>query len=640
MFRNRLLALESKLESCFARTPMAEAAIPLERFLNIRSSNGATFSPDGRFLAFLNNTTGVPQLWQVPVEGGWPTLLTFAHDAVRGAAYSPTQHQLVFSMDTGGNERTQLHLLRGKAGGTDHGLGDGWDAIDLSREPKAIHQFGGWSHDGNRFAFAANRTKPDRFDVYVQKLGQEARLLKEGPGGYYSPIGWSPDDRLLLISRNMSNFNHDLFTLDVESGAERHLTPHEGDAQFDAPRWSADGKTILCASNFGGMDITTFTTIDLASGKITTTKPRAHELETIEVSKKGRWIALVYNENGRSRVFLRNERDEPHVAGPDLSLELPLGVIAGLEFSPDETKLAMTFDGPRHNPDVWIWDFEKKKPRQLTHSSRAGIAFSNFVEPELVKFKSFDGLEIPAWFYAPKPGTPEAGQGLAPVIVYPHGGPESQTRPNFSALFQYFVSRGYGIFAPNVRGSSGYGTRFMNLDNTVKRMDSVKDMAHGVMWLHESGRADPKRIAVYGGSYGGFMVLAGVTNYPDLFAAGVDVVGIANFATFLENTGAYRRANREAEYGNLREHADFFKQISPIHHVDKIKCPMMVIHGANDPRVPVGEAEQIVAALKQRGVPVEYLRYEDEGHGLVKLKNRLDAYPRMVAFLDKHLRKG
>jgi dipeptidyl aminopeptidase/acylaminoacyl peptidase len=283
------------------------------------------------------------------------------------------------------------------------------------------------------------------------------------------------------------------------------------------------------------------------------------------------------------------------------------------------------------------------------------------VEPELIHYKTFDGRKIPAWFY--RPGKVEERRsridegksktaserrdpqssildphGLPPVIIYPHGGPESQTRPNFVALFQYFLERGYAILAPNVRGSTGYGTTYMNLDNTTKRMDSVADLAHAAHWLRDEKKGDPKRLAVYGGSYGGFMVLASVTHYPDLWAAGIDVVGIANFVTFMEKTGAYRRAHREAEYGNLREHREFFDKISPIHHVDKIKCPMMVIHGANDPRVPVEEAEQIVSALKKRGIPVEYLRYVDEGHGLAKLKNRLDAYPKMAAFLDKYLK--
>src|SRR5262249_28607813 len=279
--------------------------------------------------------------------------------------------------------------------------------------------------------------------------------------------------------------------------------------------------------------------------------------------------------------------------------------------------------GPRHNPDVWVWDLKENKARQLTHSSRAGIPFSGFVEPKLIEYKTFDGRLIPAWFYRPA----DTGGRLPPVVVYPHGGPESQTRPAFNALFQYFLQRGYAILAPNVRGSSGYGTAYMNLDNTTKRMDSVADLAHAAYWLRDQKQGDPKRLAVYGGSYGGFMVLAAGTHYPHPWAAGIDVGGICHFVTFIEKTGACRRAHREAEYGTRREPRASFEKIRPIHLVDKIKCRLMLIHGATDPGVPIAEAEQIVAALKRRAVPVESLRYEEGGHGLAKPKNRLDAYP-------------
>ncbi len=624
----------------------------LERFLNIRAASGPSFSPDGRFVAFLTNTTGVTQLWQVPVEGGWPTQLTFTGESVRGVWYCPTRHELIFSMDIGGNERTQLFRLTGVDGEKSHSLGDGWDYADISNHPKAIHGFGGWSRDGSRIAFSANRVKDNRFDIYVQTVASggrqaagtpAARLVAEGPGGYYSAVGWSPDDRAILVSRSESNFNQDLYLVypDAEGANVRHLTPHQGDVQYESPRWSADGKAVYCTNTHGGRDKAGLARIDVATGKIEFIETPEHEVEAVEVSHKGRWLAWLVNVEGKSVLKLKDTHSGKVLEPPTL----PLGVVSTLEFSLDEEKLAFTFDGPRYNPDIWIWDLRMNKLRQLTHSSRAGIPFSTFVEPELVHYKSFDGRMIPAWFYPPRPPHPqplspkgERGEGLPPVIVYPHGGPESQTRPSFAAIFQYFLHRGYGILAPNVRGSSGYGTAYMNLDNTIKRMDSVKDLAHAVHWLRDQKKADPNRIAVYGGSYGGFMVLAGVTNYPDLFAAGIDAVGIANFATFLENTGPYRRAHREAEYGNLRDHREFLEKISPIHHVDKIKCPMLIIHGANDPRVPIGEAEQIVAALKKRGVPVEYLRYEDEGHGLAKLKNRLDAYPKMVDFLDKHLK--
>jgi dipeptidyl aminopeptidase/acylaminoacyl peptidase len=607
------------------------ATFPIERFLNIRSATAPTFSPDGRFIAFLSNITGVAQLWQVPVEGGWPMQLTFANDSVRTAHYCPTRHEIVYSMDVGGNERTQLYWLYGVGGGTDHAIGEGWNNDDLTHEPKAIHTFGGWSHDGERIAFSANREDASRFDIYVQKVGdRDAKRLAKGPGGYYTAVGWSLDDRWLLVSSNESNDNQDLFLIEVATGKERPLTPHKGEVQYHAPEWSADGRTIYCASTAEGRDLLAPAAIDVESGKLTYLEKPVHEVEAVTTSPKGRWLAYLLNVEGKSDLRLRDLKTGKTISAPDL----PLGVVTGLAFAPDDSRLAFSFDGPRHNGDVWVWDLSANKLRQVTHSGRAGIPFAQFAEPALIHYETFDKRKIPAWFYRPvqKKGTPP------PVIVYPHGGPESQTRPAFNPIFQYFVQAGYAVLAPNVRGSTGYGTEYMNLDNTTKRMDSVKDLAHAAYWLRDEKQGDPKRLAVFGGSYGGFMVLAQVTTYPDLWAAGIDVVGIANWITFLDKTGAYRRTHREKEYGNLRDHREFLEKISPINHVENIKCPMMVIHGANDPRVPIGEAEQIVAALKKRDVPVEYLRYEDEGHGVAKLKNRLDAYPKMVAFLDKYLK--
>jgi dipeptidyl aminopeptidase/acylaminoacyl peptidase len=577
------------------------------------------------------NVTGVAQLWNMPVEGGWPAQLTFTSETVRGATYSPQQHELIFSMDVGGDERTQLFHLRCVGGDTDHGIGDGWISEDFTKQPMAVHTFGGWSHDGEWLAFSANREDPSRFDVYVQKRGEaDAKLLLKGPGGYFTPAGWSPDDATLLIHRAESNSEHELHLCDVKTGKSRVLSA--GKAQYHSPCWSADGKSVFCASDHDS-DL-----LELNELKVDKDGIRSYleadefkqEVETVRSSPKGKWLAWCLNADGKSVLRLRDLKKEKSrtVAG------LPLGVVTLMEFAPDDSKLALVLDGPRHNPDVWVYDLTADKFRQVTHAGRAGVPFSRFVEPELIHYKTFDDRKIPAWFYRPAVKDDKA----PPVIVYPHGGPESQTRPNFNAVFQYFVQRGYAVLAPNVRGSSGYGRESMSLDDTTKRMDSVKDLAYAAFWLRDEKKGDPKRLAVYGGSYGGFMVLAAVTNYPELWAAGIDVVGICNFVTFLEKTSAYRRGHREKEYGNLRDHREFLEKISPINHVDRIKCPMMVIHGKNDPRVPIEEAEQIVAALKKREIPVEYLRYEDEGHGLAKLKNRLDAYPKMAAFLDKHLK--
>jgi dipeptidyl aminopeptidase/acylaminoacyl peptidase len=610
------------------------ARFQIDRFLNIRACTAPTFSPDGRFVAFLTNVTGVSQLWQVPIEGGWPVQLTFTGESVRSAHYNPVRHEIVYSMDRGGNERTQLHLLEGVSA-ADHGLGDGWTTSDLSLHPDAVHSFGGFSPDGQMFAFSANRDRPSRFDIYVQRLGEtRARLLARGPGGYYSAGAFSPDGKWLLATHVESNYNQDLDIIETNTGTVKHITTKEGDTQYHHAQWNAAGGSVWCTTTKGGRDFAGIASLEPASGKIEWLETPEQEIDALEASPKGRWLAWVVNADGRSILKLRDLRLGKNVAVP----ELPLGVIGQLQFSRDDSKLALVFDGPRYNPDVWVWDLSdpKAKPRQLTYASRAGIPFSRFVVPELIHYPTFDKRQIPAWWYPPAV-RPSDGR-LPPAIVYPHGGPESQTRAAFNPLFQYFLQAGYGILAPNVRGSTGYGTAYMNLDNTIKRMDSVKDLAHAAYWLRDEKKADPKRLAVYGGSYGGFMVLAAVTNYPDLWAAGIDVVGIANFITFLQNTGAYRQAHREAEYGSLTKDRVFLEEISPIRHVDRIVCPMMVIHGANDPRVPITEAEQIVAALRRRRIPVEYLRYEDEGHGLAKLKNRLDAYPKMVAFLDEHLK--
>jgi dipeptidyl aminopeptidase/acylaminoacyl peptidase len=268
----------------------------------------------------------------------------------------------------------------------------------------------------------------------------------------------------------------------------------------------------------------------------------------------------------------------------------------------------------------------------------------------LVKYKSFDGREIPAWYYKPekivgkvntKAGPITLGMRQVsdlPVIVSVHGGPEGQERPGFSGLYQYYLSRGYAILATNVRGSTGYGKTFTHLDDVKNREDSVKDLAYAAGWLKASGGADPKRIAVMGGSYGGYMTLAAITLYPDLWAAAVDTVGIANWESFLKNTSGYRRRQREVEYGRLDKDLDFLRQVSPLTKVDKIKTPLFVIAGKNDPRVPYTEAEQIVGALKKRGAVVEYKLFDDEGHGVAKLKNRLVLYPQVADFLDKYMK--
>jgi dipeptidyl aminopeptidase/acylaminoacyl peptidase len=356
------------------------------------------------------------------------------------------------------------------------------------------------------------------------------------------------------------------------------------------------------------------------------------DVELLHASPDGSALAYVVNEDGVSKLYLHDLQTGATRPAP-IPDPAP-GVVAWLDhtlsFSPNGRSLAFSWTSATRTSDVWVWDLNTDTVQAITRSAHGGLLPDSFVAPELIRYPSFDGLDIPAWFYKATNGTDQ----LQPAIVVVHGGPESQARPFFQFFVQYCVHHGYAVLAPNVRGSTGYGSHYGHLDDVEKRMDSVADLAHAAHWLKAQPGIDGDQLIVYGGSYGGFMVLATLTTNPDLWAAGVDVVGISNFVTFLERTSGYRRAHREAEYGSLQRDRDLLERISPLNQVDKIAVPLMVIHGANDPRVPLNEAEQLVQALQARNVPVEFLVFDDEGHGVIKLHNKRVAYPSIIRFLN------
>jgi dipeptidyl aminopeptidase/acylaminoacyl peptidase len=610
---------------------MALQGPDFRRYLNIRGASAPSFSSDGRRLSFLTNVTGVPQVWAVDVGGGWPDQLTFYADRVSAAEFAAAGDYLVFAMDTGGDEHHQLYLLSVAAGG------DGAEIRPLTATPSAIHNLGPWSRDGRRVSFSANRRSAADFDVYVQDAldpdsAGAARLVYQREGTNH-PEDWSPDGRSLVVSHVTSPFDNDLYLVGLDGGDVLHLTPHGGQARFDTVAFAADGKGIYLLTD-RDRDTLAPAYLDLASQELRILEESAWDVEFLALSPDGRALATSTNVDGYSALAIRDL-----ATGRVQRAEIPEGAVLDLKWSPDGSALAFSLSGPTRNADVWLVrpapgaSGSPPAAARVTRSSRGGIPESSFVAPSLVRYQTFDGREIPAFFYRPRV---ESLGSPPPVIVSVHGGPESQEAPTFNPIYQYFLARGYGIFAPNVRGSTGYGKAYSHLDDVRLRMDSVRDLEAGWRWLRDNG-ADPRRIGVMGGSYGGFMVLAAVTTYPDLWAAAVDIVGIANFVTFLENTGPWRRKLREAEYGSLEADGDFLREISPIHKVDQIRAPLMVIHGANDPRVPVGEAEQIVEGIRRRGGVVEYLRFEDEGHGLVRLPNRIAAYTQIGRFLDQHL---
>jgi dipeptidyl aminopeptidase/acylaminoacyl peptidase len=594
----------------------------IDRYLNIRTATAPRLATSQQHVAFLTNITGTNQIWRVPVDGGWPEQLTAFEDRVTGFAYSPADDRIIFVRDAGGNEQGQIWLLSA----------DGADMSPLVTEDGVTHYFGGWSWDGAKIAYSSNSRDRGVFDPYVLDLASgEARRLLE-PDVTTTVSGFSPDDRRVLLTRQVSNLHNALSVYDLESGTITPLTPAEPLARYQSAQWSKDGKWIYCASDLD-REFVNLARIEAATGRIEWLEERNWDSEGLGQSFDGtHWVANT-NVDGATEVRLFAGPPPSGKALPEP--DVPRGLLSSVQFSRDNSLVVFSYNSPTSPGDVYTWRPATRELRQITKSSTLGIPRETFVAPELVRFQSFDGLEVPGFLYRPQ-GLPAGA--MAPCLLSMHGGPESQERASFSGLLQYYLQRGYAIFAPNVRGSTGYGKTYHRLDDVEKREDSVKDMAEAVGFLKSTGWIDPDRIAVIGGSYGGYMVLAGLTLYPDLFAAGVNTVGIANFVTFLEKTAPYRRYLRESEYGSLEKDREFLERVSPLHKADRIRSPLMVVQGANDPRVPAYEAEQIVDAVKANGGEVEYLLYEDEGHGLAKLKNRIDAYPKVADFLDRHVK--
>jgi dipeptidyl aminopeptidase/acylaminoacyl peptidase len=458
-------------------------------------------------------------------------------------------------------------------------------------------------------------------------------------GGWTGPGGFSPDGRYLAVTemttRPGDNLVHlvDLDELGDDTADAGHpavveLAPHpDRESSVGTPSWLPDSSAFFFSTDVGR-----------DHSAIARGTPDGDYEVVIEtgwdtgcaVDWSGRHLLVAWNDDGRTRAELR----DPHSLEVIATVPLPgAGVAGGFRFTRDGRWLVFSYTSASVPGDVWRYDTQEGRLERVTVSP-CEVDAASFVEPELVRFPSFDGLEVPAFVYRPERAH---DAGPAPVVVVIHGGPESQYRPNFTPLTQYLVSRGFAVVAPNVRGSTGYGRRYQHLDDVDKRLDSVRDLAGLHDWLATQDDLDETRAALYGGSYGGYMTLMGLVMQPGRWAAGVDIVGMSNLVTFLENTASWRRAFREREYGSLEHDRDVLVEASPITHIDRLQAPLFIVHGANDPRVPLSEAEQLHEVLEEKGVRSELLVYEDEGHGLAKLPNRIDAYPRIADFLHEVL---
>jgi dipeptidyl aminopeptidase/acylaminoacyl peptidase len=632
---------------CFALPPLARAQtnaqnvklrastraggdFPIERYLNIRAASSPTLDARGERVAFLMNVTGTAQVWSVAAAGGWPEQLTFYTDRVDFVRWSPDGTGLLFGKARGGDENAQLYWMSP----------DGAQVRQLTDAPRVRYNFGAWSADGKRISYASNKRNPNFFDIYTMDVATGAESLVYQQDGSNAAVAWSPDGRYIVVSRasDTLSLDNDLYLVELATKGVTHLTPHEGAAQFGNVHFTRDNRSLLLSTNASG-EWQSLARMDLATRKIESASNAAWDTDASEMSADGRLLAYALNRDGFSELYVRRLNDAGVANDKDTPVALPSkGIVGGLEFSHDGRKLALTFAGARYNSDVWLYDLKSRRLQQVTRSSRAGVPQSSFVEPQLIHYKTFDGREIPAWYYRPANIQINGANQPLPVIVSVHGGPEGQERPAFNPTYQYFLSRGYAVLAPNVRGSTGYGKTYTHLDDMKLREDSVRDLAAAVDWLKTSGGADARRIAVMGGSYGGYMTLAAITLYPDLWAAAIEMYGISNFETNLRNTSGYRRKQREREYGTLANDLEFLRSVSPIYKVNRIKAPLLVFQGKNDPRVPYTESEQIVKALRDRNAPVEYTLFDDEGHGFVKLTNRLVVYPKIVDFLERHMK--
>jgi dipeptidyl aminopeptidase/acylaminoacyl peptidase len=593
------------------------------RFLNVRSAYGPSF--DGRgTLSFLSDLTGLPQVWALGAAGRWPEQLTYGLERVTQASAQPGGRWRVVASDRGGDERHQLALLVGPG-----------DSRPLTADPEVIHTVGVWSPDGRAIAFASNRRHAAFFDVYLQGLPAGEPTLVFAADGVHEPVAWSPDGAYLVVERRNTPSDQELLLVRLDGSEPVRTVSPPGAARYHSVAFEPSGRALLLATDHE-RDFLGTARLDLATGALRFLEEPTWDVEYQALRPDGRLLARAINVDGDSRLEVLDlaTGDRAPVDG------LPPGAVAdprwgsALCWSQDGRRLAVGWTTPQDPPDVWVYDAATRAVERWTASGRAGLERDALAPAETVRYPTFDGREVPAFFYRPRGARPD---GTLPVVVNVHGGPESQARPIWNPVNQYLVSRGFGVLAPNVRGSTGYGNAYAHLDDVRRRMDAVRDLRAAAEWLVASGWAHPRRIGVLGGSYGGFMVLAALTTDPEVWAAGVDLVGIANFVTFLEQTSPWRRPLREAEYGSLAADRAFLEEISPIHRVDRIVAPLFVVHGANDPRVPIGEAEQIVAALRARSRPVEYLRFDDEGHGLVRLANKLVAYPRIAAFLERWL---
>jgi len=613
------LLLAAVLTATPARTDDLTETVTL--MARVGRSWGGTFSPDGKRVAFVSDLNGVPQVWIVPVEGGFPRQVTAGDDPVTAVVWSPASERLAFQLAPAGGMNSQIYVVQS----------DGSGKRLLTEGGRTNNWLGDWTEDGARLTVASNRRTPDAMDAYLVDAATGQPTLVARNTGIGSLSSTSRDASRAILDRLVSRGSNDLYLLDLPQKREVLLTPHAGPGDFQG-KLAQDGRAVYLLFNTN-RDLAAFGRITLSSEgspgpiELLAERPDA-ELDGFELNHAGTQAVLAWNVAGRTEADFIDLRTGHRGS----ALRLPSELASDFTFSRDDARLAFTAWGSATPLDVWVMDVGSGRSQQLTFSPHPGVKLDAFVRPELVHFPAHDGLELSGWLYRPTRNSASA------YVVSFHGGPEGQERPSFRSDYQALLANGIGVLAPNIRGSSGFGKRFVNLDNGELRFNANKDIKACADYLRREGIADPKRIGIMGGSYGGYVTMVGVTEYPDLFAAGADLYGMVNFATFFQHTEPWMAAISTKEYGDPATQAELLARLSPLGKLDRIKAPLIVLHGAHDTNVPVVEAEQIVDNLKARGVPVEYVLFPDEGHGWRKTANRIRSTVEIVRFFNGHLK--
>ncbi len=598
----------------------AELVDRFGRYLETRSASVAGVADDGRSLLVVTRFGRTNQVHHVRAPLGARTQVTFSDEPVSSPSFVPGgTRSLAYLKDVGGNEQYQL-VRADLDAGTDVVLTDG----------KSRHDSYVWADDGSLVALNGNARNGRDMDLYVSDGRTPASLRRVAEvSGHWYPIEVTRDAKSLLAGEFISINESALWLVDLASGSKKRLTPEQPKASYRAAALDPSGKRLYATTDREGEFVELYE-VDLQTSEWRPlTRGIPWSIEEIEISHDGRTVAFVANEDGYGRLYTMSTATRVPSAVPGIAR----GVVRGLHAARGSATVGFTLTSATENGDAFTLDLATRRVSRWTESEVGGLVRSRFVAPELVRYESFDGRKIPAFVHRP------AGKGPHPVMIAIHGGPEAQARPQFDPFHQYLLAEsGIAVVVPNVRGSDGYGKSYLLLDNGKLREDSVKDIGALLDWIAKEPSLDASRVAVFGGSYGGYMVLASLVHYPDRIRAGVNAVGISNFVTFLKNTKDYRRDLRRAEYGDERD-ADmlaFLNGISPLTHVSKMRSALLVAHGANDPRVPLSEADQLVQGA-EKGNEVWYVVFGNEGHGFRKKENR-DLFQQLaVMFLEKHV---